>query len=683
MIVTDKVTGQEYDFPDSANPDQIKTYLLRERQTRVAAQGPPPTTFAARALAERQTPQQTGGVGYGLAQGINAAAGIPGDLMRLGGTGLEWLGSKVAPQATQAVADWARNNITLPPGSAQVMAANPPPMAPPTTPSGKFAAGVAQYVPGGMIGGMPGVLSGIGGGLGAQTAKTLDLPPWAQTAAGIVGGTVPSAVRGIAGLVGPQATKQAVQAMRETPPETLSAGQDLMQQAQKRGIALTPGEATAPEVGMGPVGELQARAAKTPEGAKAFNEFMQQRPSQVRSAVSSQLAKLGPEASADDIVSATSQVAQDAIKVAEGHRNVFTRDLYQAAANDQIPPQQVAGLVDSIDAALDAAAQGGSPTSSALQALRGMLMSPDGPETRLSRLQDIYKTTRDKLQYGPEVSGSLRSQAGIVGPINQQLKQIMVANSPKYAQADALYQELSKPIEAMRNGFVGQIAEATTPQQLRSIMFDPENSASRVPEIARLFRQYGSLDTLGSWVRHNLAQSFDQAQKATVKGGTNPAFGATWARNVYGTPQQRDLILSYANELDPSGSLGRGMDTTMKILQATGRIPGLGTAAPAAQAAAGGGLRQTAGRAVAGAALAATGLPAGEMGAGYLAANEISRLISRASSRTTPNGLSRVFTDPDNFPKFISLARRDPRSPQAMALAASILGGRAEPEENP
>lgn len=677
MIVVDKASGQEYDFPDDASQDQIRAYMMKVSPPK---QAQAPQSFAQRALAERQTPAQTGGVGYGLSQGLSAAAGLPGDIARLGGAGLEWLGSKVAPQTTQSVADWARNNITLPPGSAQVMAANPPPMAPPTTPLGKFAAGVSQYIPGGMMGGLPGAISGLGAGLGAQGAQSMGAPPWAQLLAGTAGGLAPSAVGGLAGLFRSPLTKQTTQAFQDlekTSPGAAAAGQQMMGEAQKRGIDLTAGEAFAPKVGQGQVAELQARSMQNREDALRYAEAIQKRPQQVKNAVAEQLAALGPDVPIDDLVNGTSQIAQKAIDDANTFRTAQTRDLYARADPLQVPQDQVARVLDTIDTQLERVSPG-TPAYTGLSDLRNMLIREGAPDTQISRLNSAYQSIRDRMNYDVDAAGSLKRETGTVGPINKQLEQILESASPDFAEAQRRYRELSGPIEQMQNGFVGKMSRGTTPQALQSIMFDPRYSIDRVPEIAQLFRSQGKLDLLGSWLNKTLNNSFSDAQKTLAGGSENPEMGALWARKIYGNPNQRNLLQAYAGEMDPSGSLGRSFDMTMKILESTGRIPGLGMTIPAEQTGGGAGAR-IAGKAAVAAGMAMTGHPMGQAGAGYMMANEIGRQLSRKVDTATPAGVAKMFSDPKNIPKFMALARSDPRSPRALSLVLSMMGGRSDP----
>lgn len=678
MIKATDPEGREYEFPDNWTPEKMWAAMqsVRVKEGGSSAPAPPTQNFVQRAMAERQQPAAFGGVGYGLAQGINAIPGIPGDIARLGGAGLEWLGSKVAPQTTQSAADWARQNIPLPPGSAQTMAQQsimPLPSAP-TTPAGKFAAGVSQYIPGGAIGGLPGAVSGLGSGLAAQGAQSLGLPPWAQVLAGTAGGLSPSAV---GSLFRPQLGKQTAAAIEQVSPDARASGQQMMREAEKRGLTLTPGEALAPEVGMGPVGELQSRSMQNPKDAKQYAEFIQNRPSQVKSAIADQLAAFGPDIPPDKLVSGTAQMAQKAIDDSIAGRTKWTTDLYKKAELTNVPRDEINILLAEIDSALERQSSI-SPASSGLQKMRDALLEGGKPVTDIGRLNSLYKAIRDSMDYGPEVSGSLRTASGVVGPINQRLEQIMENASPDFAEAQSRYRSLSDQVNALQNGFVGKMAMAKTPQALRTTMFDPNNSAARVPEIADLFRSQGQLDLLRAWVRKNLSDSFSSIKESSPQGGANPEIGAAWARKIYDTPNQRNLLMSYAKEMDPSGSLGRSFDTTMKILQATGRIPGLGLTTPTVQEAGTG--SRLAGKAAAAAGMALTGHPIGQASAGYIAAQEIGRMLSRRVDKATPDGIARMFTDPQNTSKFMSLARSDPRSPRALSLVLSMMGGRSEPE---
>ncbi len=695
QLVTDE-RGQQHEFPDEATPQMILQALGRAPRT-------PTASAAAHATVNDYLTQTL----HGLGRGVAAIPGIAGDIPTLAGRGLEWLGGKVAPETTAALAGAVRpvTSLLTPPTSAEtvgfaernLIGARPQP----ASAGARVAGDIAQFVPASLIPmggpttatniarqGLLGALSGAAS-VGAREAG---LPPGAQIAAGLAPGLLSSAGGALSGRTG--AAGYVRRATSELAPEDWQRAQQLQTTARATGVPLMGQEALAPTVGAGPLGALASDVAATSAGAPIINRVVQQRPGQITEAVKAATAKLGPAASADEVLTSVKSTAQRAIEAAQRERTRVTSPLFQAAGKADIPAPAVQPVIDSIDSALTEAGAG-TKLGSALTKLRGQLVEipkdaslPARIETRVARLQNIYQELRDSLDDPLMLEGSLRKQAGILRPIAGQLQQTLVDNNIIYRQANDLYSRMSGPVRALTGdpdnpALMARVAGAKSNEALRRLLLDPENvSPKNIASVANVFRSQGRLPDLGAFMRHAMENEFNQSARQ-LQSGANPAMGAKFGNAVYGTEKQRALMTEYWNQIDPTGAAGRGMETLFRVTDRTARTPGMGSQTAARLQMGeglGGGPASTVAQVGAGAVLAATGIPAGQLAGGYLVSQGILGQIRRAYLNLGAAKIARALTAPDAVGKLRSLARKDPASPAAATGVLAILGGRATAE---
>lgn len=675
---------------------------------------------------------------HGLGRGAAAIPGLAGDIPAMAGQGAEWLGSKVAPETTAGIAETVRPIASLltPPTSAETVGfaerniIGPRPT--PASPGSRFAGNVAQYVPASMlpIGGggtaaniaKQGLLGAVSGA-SSEAAREAGLPTGVQIAAGLLPGLVVGGSNLLSGRTG--ASGEIRKSLRDTAPADFKAAAERQAAGRAIGVPLMGQEALAPEVGSGPIGALAAGVASTPSGGSRIAKVFESRPTRITTAVKSATAALGPAASADDVLTSIKDTAASAINAAKAERTRVTSPLFQAAGKTDIPADAIAPIVAQIDDAI-AGAGAGSKLGSALTKLRSQL-APNAmdEETRLAalnsslaklsershaniptsstdlhklmsavqspyetntaRLQNIYQELRDSLDDPLMLEGSLRKQSGILRPIAAQLQDALASNNTVYRQANDLYQRMSGPVRALTGdpenpGLMARVAAAPNNESLRRLLLDPENiSPQNVAEIANVFRSQGRLEDLGAFMRHAMENQFNNAGRQ-MQSGANPAMGVKFGNAVYGTENQRALMSAYWDQLDPTGGAGRGMETLFKVLDRTGRTPGMGS--PTATRlqlgeSLGGGPASTAAQLGAGAIMAATGLPAGQFAGAYLISSGILGQIRRAYLSLGAARIARILTDPDAVGKLRAIAKKDPASPAAATAVLSLMGGRA------
>lgn len=696
QFVTDE-TGQQHEFPDEATPQQILQALGRAPKTPAESVSPAQALLQAGARPRELTQDFATQILHGLGRGVAAIPGIAGDIPNLVGSGLEWLGSKVAPETTAGIAGAINPIASLltPPTSAEtigfaernIIGERPKPK----SDVSRFAGNVAQYIPGAAVPLGGATLTNIAkqAGLGAlsgaasEGAKEAGWSPAAQVAAGMVPAT---GAIGLNMVRGGPASRLVREATSELSPEDWQKAAAVQQTAKEVGVPLIGSEALAPKVGPGAIGELASQVKATARGGPIINPIFEQRPEQIREVASKAIARIGPDATANDVLVNTRDVASKAIAQAKLERSQITSPLYQAAGKIDIPAEAISPIIAKIDEAIDVA--GKTPLRAALTKLRGQLTTESGVETRTSRLQDVYQHVRDAMDDPSIVEGSLRKQIGTLAPINNQIRDALVANNPTYAQADALFKRMSEPVVALAGtadnpGLMARVRDATSQAELRTLLLDPENvSPDTVRIVADVFRSQNRANDLSAWVRHYLENSLDKASK-DLQSGQNPALGANWRNLIGGAPNQRAVLDTYLNEVDPTGGASRGMGRLLQVVERTAKTPGTGspTAGRLQMAESlGRGAAPTAAGIGAAGALGTLGAPAGGMAAGYMAADFAQRFIRNQAMRMGSGRLARALTDPDAVGKLRTLAHRDPSSPAAAAAVMAILGGRAEEE---
>lgn len=666
----------------TAQPNPFDIFDSRQEQSKVGT-GAAIQDFAIQTL-------------HGLGRGIAAIPGFGGDVSNLLGAGINWAGNRIAPETNAAIKSAISGVPNVLPSSADTMGfaernligQRPEPQ----TATGRFAGNVAQYIPGSMIpfGGPTTALGLLGkAGMGAlsgaasEGAAAVGLPPAAQVAAGLL----PAAgAMGLSALRGGPAAGLVRKATSELTPEDWARAQQLQKTGQEVGIPLLGSETLAPKVGPGAIGQLASDVKASAQGGPIINPVFENRPDKIKQVAKEAIAKIGPDATANDILVNTRDVAAKAIAQAKQQRTQVTSPLYQAAGKLDIPEESVSPIIGQIDSAIESAGKNTS-LRSALNKLRGQLVTDSGVETRTSRLQNVYQELRDSLSDPSIVEGSLRKQVGTLAPINKQIRDALVTNNPVYATADDLFKKMSEPVVALEGtadnpGLMSRVASAKDNAQLRSLLLDPENvSPDTVSTVASIFRSQNRDRDFAAWVRHYLENSLDKSSK-DLQSGQNPALGANWRNLIGGAPNQRAVLDAYLNEVDQTGGAARGFNRLTQVLERTAKTPGTGS--PTAQRLqlseelSSGFAPSAAGIAAAGG-LAAVGGP-GLSGAGYVGGTWINKFIRQQAVKMGSERIAKALTDPDAVGKLRALARKDPASPQAAAAVAAILGGRAKNE---
>lgn len=231
--------------------------------------------------------------------------------------------------------------------------------------------GLAAYAPAALLPGGVGLAGrvgtgaltgfGLGGLQGASNSP--DLTDSAQTGraiaqgeltGGALGAAVPAIAHGIGiayNAVARPEVNMLASALHGVSPADMASAQALMQDAERRGVALTSAEAIQQATGAATdLGRLQRIVEGTKGGASVMAPFMAERPAKVQGAVSDVLNRIAPPpvdvAQAPGMTGMAGQkAATDAIMAAERGRTAAVNPLYEAAGKNTVPLNGVSSMI--------------------------------------------------------------------------------------------------------------------------------------------------------------------------------------------------------------------------------------------------------------------------------------------------------------------------------------------------
>jgi hypothetical protein len=452
--------------------------------------------------------------------------------------------------------------------------------------------------------------------VGGQTAGTeiagaqTDDNPWARFGGGLLGGGTAA----LANAYTSAPAKAVQQAVGDLTPAQIAAAQAKQDAARVAGgpLAGVPlmGPEALPDSG---IQQLASDVAASRSGGAVIRSFLAQRPNQVRAAVQGGL--LGTIGAPNDPLgnAATAQnAATQVISNAERARTAATRPLYQAAATDTVPPADVQAIIDGAKAKAattdpDYARALSKFAADITQPQPGVaaspILGPDGaplfpgvpattvPRTGVGPLSDTFKRVRNSLDM-PAINATPedRIAQGILGPFNQQLGTAIGNASPAWSNANAAYQAITRNnIDPLTSGSVGIVAgrsgfDPSAPSSVPRITSAVANTdVARPDSIRSLYTNLNGVDPTAfpGIARTWLQNAFDDATQR-VQSGDNRMMGANFAKAVYGTDQQRANFeevlrgVAQANGVDPDQYVA-GASKLMQTLEATGRVPGVGS----------------------------------------------------------------------------------------------------------
>lgn len=321
------------------------------------------------------------------------------------------------------------------------------------------------------------VLQGTAGGTSVEALKANGITdPRALTAAALVGGGGALAAKS---LITPGARIAALsqEALRGVTPADLAIAKDAQIEAAKQGVNLTLGQALPTANNTQAVERV---LANTPEGAPLAAQIRAQ-PQEVANAANSfQQTLPGNVKGQQEIANQGQQAATQAYQAIKNARSDAVRPDYQAAGSfDASHVFSAAGTLKdlakqypNVDAGNLISDLASRMFTSTTKDINGTATQVLKPITNVNKLNRVLREAKSDLGK-PSLSGKAYSAetSGIVNDAIQSVRDDLATANPAFASANAKYADLSGPVNAAKQGPLGQVAGRAG--------YDPSNPASR------------------------------------------------------------------------------------------------------------------------------------------------------------------------------------------------------------
>jgi hypothetical protein len=612
-----------------------------------------------------------------LLQGIVSIPGAVGDIPRMIEKGADWTVGKIAGKTSDevragrlAMQQMAAEQSGIPNlpnpqdviGTQKILDAVKPAtgeLYEPQTTAGKYTGAVASMAPAALAGGggmlqragqaiVPGVASEAAG----QATEGTELEPWARALAAVTGGVgvAMTSRRGV-----PE--RMATQAMGNLDDAALAQAGRLMYEARRMGVDLTWPEAVQQITNSGTrLGDLQRVVENSSGGGPVMREFYADRPQQVAGAAQQQFQQIAPQPMVPERLGPRVQQAADTeISGVNRAINNQTRPLYQAAEQQQLPPNS--------PALQDPAFQ------EAIRQIRNnpvlaprFAHLPDNSIGMVDAAQKIMRSRAEALQVpGP---GLNPYEASVTRQSRRQVTNEARNQSPEYAAA-VQYQRQARDqyLNPLQEGPTGKLAGTTDVGKQTGALFPNKPQAQSEAGVSRAMRGIGRTDPQAAenLVRQHLETNFNEATQR-IQSGQNPFGGAKFSAIVAGNRQQRRNLFAAIRALPHGDVLWRGFNRFLDVMEATGKRPAPNSAtefnAQLRKELEQGGL----------AGEAATILATPQKAMTFISDNYKRFRLGRGTE-----DLARLFTQ-GNLRDFQRLLRTGPNSPQAVAIMVRLIG---------
>lgn len=601
------------------------------------------------------------------AKGMINLAGAPADILGFLTSGAASLAGKVSPEHAEAFKQAAKPELPLPTSKAirSGVEGITGPLYDAKTRLGKMIGGTVEAAaPGGLFGKGQAALGAISGGASEVAGAVTNDSPYAKAIAGLLaplGAQAGHAYRSMPGQMLREATG-------DVDPAEWERARGLLERGKAQGVDLMAPEALGPSS----IQQLASDVIASKEGGRVMNQFLANRPEQVKKAVNAGLLdRVGMATTPDESMGRAKEAATGVIRGAEKARSAAVRPAYEAARRDVVPPENIQAIIDQIDNGLAYM----SPESRAAAEAFKRSLTQSNPNAVV--LDDLYKTTRNTVNL-PAIGATpqQKSAAAAVAPFNSSLDETLKFSSPNIKAGREQYRQITQDvIDPLTAGPVGRVAgkqgfDPSVPQTLNPVAAVANEKVARPESIRELYGHLNKQDpkAFPGMVRTWLENAFDGAAQK-VQAGESRMSGANFTKAVYGTPQQEANFaeamrgVAAANGKDTDDFV-RGAKNLMEILQATGKVPAAGS--------------PTGGR-----------LPTNEMAgrSGWATSLEtissaplrpMAKKIREWAMGGNYRKLAEILTAPDSIDKIIQIGKYKPTTTTSMALTIGLLEANAE-----
>ena len=545
------------------------------------------------------------GAGRGLLEGVTSVAGLPADIADLGERASRWAvvtaAQKMGLISPEHAAAYLHRNNELhdylgSSGLSRAALAGAEkagvPLEKPSTPVGEMAETAASFLPGATSLGAKtieeipgallkyGVIPGVTSEAAGQATKGTSAEPYARVAGAVVPGLL---------TAGTSVARELANPMREAAsltPAQEAAAQALLAESRASGAPLTVPEAVQAVTGSATrLGDIQRVVEQSPRGAAITRPFFAKRPQQVQSLgeqVLNQMAAGAPNPY--EVAPRVQGAAAGVVSETDKARTAAVKPLYQSAATDVVPVDDMEAFLGKIDKMIAADKTG--LTSPELVRLRDALteapartatsMSPAQPRvpiTDINNLDTARKYFRDRISQPAVAQDAVPKQVGAkVGTLLDDLRDLMETNSGDFAAARQKYQQITNDVvNPLLRSPTGQLAAAETFPKQAQILFNPNPLPNSEAAVGNAVRQIARTDpdAAAQMVRLHLERTFNEATQANLP-GANQFGGPKFAAVVSGNSQQARNLEAAVRALPDGdtrwGALKKGLD----IMQAMG-----------------------------------------------------------------------------------------------------------------
>jgi hypothetical protein len=450
------------------------------------------------------------------------------------------------------------------------------------------------------------VLPGVASEAAGQATEGTAAEPYARVLAAIFG-------NGVGATMKSASAPETVLRRVAGPADQIDWNRATALQNNSTGIRLTGPEAiTQAQGGASAMPNLQRIVEGSAEGRSATAPFFGARPGQVDTAVGRVLDQVAPQSANPSVLGPrAADAATQAVRDVEQQRTAAVRPIYQAAATDAVPADDINAILADIGNTVGNDRTGvlsgplndlrnrltATPANAGTPSVREPVLGPDGqilhyrqtpaidptpavPVTDVENLDRARKYFRDRMDL-PQIGQDAitKEQNAAVSSILDRLDGLMEANSPNFGAAKTQYADMSRNVvQPIAEGPLGNVASAGNTAAAGSAIL-PQNPLSgsqgeSADAIRRLVEQ--DPETTAALVRQALGDRYSKATTETQEGARDFA-GAKFHKDVAGNDQRRSTLDAVLANL-PDQSAAQAMPELLDVLQATGRRKQIGSA---------------------------------------------------------------------------------------------------------
>lgn len=430
--------------------------------------------------------------------------------------------------------------------------------------------------------------------VGSETLGQMTKGTSLETPARVVGAVVPGAAMSVLDRI---ANPVGTQMAKMTDAQATEAQSMLDASRQPNMAPLTTQEAidTATN-GATNLGKVARNVSQSPAGGQIMNDFYAQRPAQVEAMAKNTFDQISPPAANPyEVAPKVQAAAQNTMGQVTAARTAAVDPLYKAAATDQVPLDQMQGIIGKLDEAIAADKTG--LIAPKLQEFKNSLgqtvktVGDDGvetsafvPHTDIGNLDTARKYWRDAIGQPSIAQDAIPKTIGSqIGSTLDDLKSTMEASSEKFAQGRGIYEKISNDIvNPLERAPLGQLAGADKFPEQAKILFNPNPLPGSERAVAQAVRQVAKSDpdTAQQMVRMQMEQMFNKAKANTGATGADQYAGPKFSAIVTGGNQDSQQMknLEAAFRALPDGATRwAAMKSSLDIMDAMAKRPAVGS----------------------------------------------------------------------------------------------------------